>query len=74
MHREGVLVEKASTKYCRHVYEYVGSEICPDCGGYTHEPDMQLQIQLYRQYYAEGKHLKYKCDHCGGTLRVWWDI
>jgi rRNA maturation protein Nop10 len=59
---------------CRHVYEYVYAEICPDCGGYTHEPDMQLQIQLSRQYYAEGKHLKYKCDHCGGTLRVWWDI
>lgn len=74
MHREGVLVEKASTKYCRHVYEYVGSEICPDCGGYTHEPDMELQRALYKKHYDDGNHLKYICDHCGGTLRVWWDI
>ncbi len=59
---------------CRHVYEYVGSDICPDCGGYTHEPDMALQKALYKQHYDEGKHLKYKCDVCGGTIRVWWDI
>jgi rRNA maturation protein Nop10 len=59
---------------CRHVYEYVGSEICPDCGGYTHEPNLELQKALYKQHYDEGKHLKYKCDVCGGTIRVWWDI
>jgi rRNA maturation protein Nop10 len=60
--------------FCKHVYEYVGAEICPYCGKDTHEPDMKLQAKLYKQYYDEGKHLKYKCDHCGGTIRVWWDI
>jgi hypothetical protein len=59
---------------CAHVYKNIGQEICPDCGRYTHEIDMKLQAELYKQHYADGKHLKYKCDVCGGTLRVWWDI
>ena len=26
---------------CRHIYEYVNAEICPDCGRDTHEPDFE---------------------------------
>jgi hypothetical protein len=59
---------------CRHVYEYVGSDICPDCGGYTHETDFALQTELRKKHYEEGKHLQYICDDCGGTIRGWWDI
>jgi rRNA maturation protein Nop10 len=59
---------------CKHVYEYMGAKICPLCGKDTHEPDMELQAEVYKKHYEEGKHLKYKCDICGGTLRVWWDI
>ena len=32
---------------CRHVYEYVHHETCPDCGRYTHEPDLDLSHKLF---------------------------
>lgn len=30
-----------SQKFCKHVYEYVKAEVCPDCGKYTHEPNWE---------------------------------
>jgi hypothetical protein len=61
------------TMTCRHVYEYVGSDVCPDCGGYTHEPDHEFHNQLHKQWIADGKHLIMQCP-LGGTIRGWWDI
>jgi 4-hydroxy-3-methylbut-2-en-1-yl diphosphate synthase IspG/GcpE len=61
MHKEDVPVEKALTKYCRHVYEEIGYEICPDCGRYTHEIDRALQSKLFKEYYASVEPKKYKC-------------
>lgn len=59
---------------CRHVYEILGQETCPDCGRATHEINRQLAADLHKKHHEEGKHLKYKCEVCGGTIRVWWDI
>jgi len=60
--------------HCRHVYEYVYQDTCPDCGRYTHEPDRELDLRLFKEYYASGKHLSYKCPIEGGTIRGWWSI
>ena len=49
---------------CKHIYEYIGSEICPDCGRYTHETDFQEQIRLHQEWVASGK------AKFGG----WWSI
>lgn len=59
--------------HCRHIYEYIGSEICPDCGRYTHETDVSIQIKLHKQWIEDGKHLHMQCPQ-GGTIRGWWDI
>lgn len=61
-------------KKCKHIYEYVGYKICPDCGRYTHEPDRELDLKLFKEYYESGKHLEYKCPIEGGTIRGWWSI
>lgn len=66
--------ESHSESFCRHVYEYVYADICPDCGRYTHEPDRELDLKLFKEYYASGKHLEYKCPIEGGTIRGWWSI
>jgi hypothetical protein len=50
--------------YCRHVYEYTGKDICPDCGGYTHEIDWKAQWQLHVEWIASGK----------AELQGWWSI
>ena len=63
-----------SKQHCRHVYEYVYSAICPDCGRDTHEPDIELHNKLFREYYESGEHLKWKCPIDGGTIRGWWSI
>jgi len=60
--------------YCDHVYNYVFSDICPKCGGYTHEPDMALQSKLFKEYYNSDEPKKYVCPIDGGTLRGWWSI
>jgi len=44
-----------SRKKCRHIYEDVGSEVCPDCGRYTHETDWNFQHQLHREWISSGK-------------------
>lgn len=61
-------------KKCKHVYEYVYAKICPFCGRDTHEPDRELELKLFREYYESGKHLEYKCPVEGGTIRGWWSI
>ena len=61
-------------KKCRHIYEYVGSDICPDCGRDTHEVDFQLHYRLFREYYASDAPKAYRCPVEGGIIRGWWDI
>ena len=56
------------------MYEYVNSKICPDCGRNTHEPDIELNKKLFKEYYESGKHLDWKCPVDGGTIRGWWSI
>jgi rRNA maturation protein Nop10 len=56
------------------VYEYVYSDICPDCGKDTHEPNRELDSKLFKEYYKSGEHLKWKCPIDGGTIRGWWSI
>jgi len=62
------------TKYCEHVYKNMNANPCPLCGKDTHETDFKLQADLRKKHYEEGKHLKYICEDCGGTIRGWWDI
>lgn len=59
---------------CKHVYEYVGSEICPFCGQPTHEPDLDLSHRLFVEYYKSDKPKEYLCSVDGGTIRGWWSI
>jgi hypothetical protein len=59
---------------CRHVYEYINMDICPDCGRYTHELDRALDRKLFKEYYASDEPKKYKCPIEGGTIRGWWSI
>ena len=35
---------------CRHIYEYVNAEICPDCGRHTHEPDWKYINEYAKQW------------------------
>lgn len=62
------------TEYCEHVYKTIGADICPKCGGYTHETDFKLISDLHKQHIADGKNAPYVCNDCGGTIRGWWDI
>jgi hypothetical protein len=59
---------------CRHVYEYVYQDICPDCGKNTHEPDRELHKRLFKEYYESDAPKAYKCPVEGGTIRGWWSI
>jgi len=36
--------------HCIHVYQYVGAEVCPHCGRDTHEPDMEKQNKINRDW------------------------
>jgi hypothetical protein len=51
-------------EYCRHVYEQVGADICPDCGKDTHEIDWKLVEEQHKEWIASGK----------ATLQGWWSI
>ena len=66
--------ESHSDKICRHVYEYVYQEYCPDCGRYTHEPKYEFESKLFKEYYTSGKNKEYICPVEGGTIRGWWSI
>jgi RecJ-like exonuclease len=59
---------------CRHVYDYVNAEICPDCGRDTHEADFKTSARLIREHYEKGNDKQYICEECNGTIRVWWSI
>jgi hypothetical protein len=37
-------------KYCIHVYELVGSPLCPHCGKDTHETNWDIELKLRREY------------------------
>jgi len=67
MHKEDAPVEIASTnKKCRHIYEYVNAEVCPDCGRYTHEPDWKA-ISYYNKQWLK--------DNPDAWRNVgWWSI
>lgn len=52
------------TDKCKHIYEDIGQEICPDCGRYTHETDWQYQHQLHREWISSGK----------AVFGGWWSI
>jgi len=60
--------------YCRHVYEYVRSEICPDCGQKTCEPNYEFESKLFKEYYQSDAPKAYICPVEGGTIRGWWSI
>lgn len=53
-----------SRKKCKHIYENIGSEVCPYCGRYTHETDWINQAQLHKQWHADGK----------AVYEGWWSI
>lgn len=59
---------------CRHVYEITGKEICDECNRPTHETDWEISAKIIRDHYKNGDDLKYICDECGGTIRMWWSI
>lgn len=59
---------------CKHVYEIIGVDICPDCGRHTHETDFQLHYKLFNEYYASDAPKAYRCSVDGGIIRGWWDI
>ena len=41
-----------SQKFCKHVYEYVNSTTCPDCGKNTHEPNWE-EINKYNKQWLK---------------------
>lgn len=49
---------------CRHIYEYVNQDPCPDCGGHTHEIDWKSQWQAYLEWITSGK----------ANSQGWWSI
>jgi rRNA maturation endonuclease Nob1 len=59
---------------CRHIYEIVNQDICPDCGRYTHETNFKEIADLHKQWIADGKADWSICKECGGTIRGWWSI
>ena len=58
---------------CRHIYQRVAAEICPDCGRDTHETDFAIQGELHRKWIEDGK-ADWNICPLGGTLRGWWSI
>ena len=53
-------------EYCKHVYESMNANPCPECGGDTHEIDWDL-LKKQRKEHRE----KYGILH---TVSVWWSI
>mgnify|MGYP003342910051 FL=1 len=50
--------------FCRHVYENIGFDICPDCNEPTHETKWEEQHELHKEWISSGKAVY------GG----WWSI
>ena len=61
-------------KKCRHIYEYVNAEICPDCGRDTHEPDWEASKKIVKDHYESGEYLKHLDPVTGGTILGWTSI
>lgn len=40
---------------CRHIYEHIGSDVCPDCGKNTHESDFKKIFDLHKQWIEDKK-------------------
>lgn len=36
--------------FCRHVYEEVGEDLCPDCGAYTHRIDWKKENAYHKKW------------------------
>jgi len=53
--------------FCIHVYQLIGSHICPHCGGNTHENDWDLELKLRRDYVK-------KVGILYQAPKVWWSI
>jgi predicted RNA-binding Zn-ribbon protein involved in translation (DUF1610 family) len=58
---------------CRHIYELVNANKCPDCGRDTHEINYETEQKIMRDYYSSGDADQYVCPQ-GGTIRGWWSI
>jgi hypothetical protein len=56
--------EQREEVICNHVYNYVGSDICTDCGGHTHEPHWTE---------INAAHKKWVEDHPDHEY-TWWSI
>lgn len=41
--------------YCRHVYEDVGQDICPDCGNNTHRLNWKFEAAMHKDWIDSGK-------------------
>ena len=41
--------------FCRHVYENIGFDICPDCNEPTHETKWEEQHELHKEWISSGK-------------------
>lgn len=54
----------AGLEKCAHIYENVGTPVCPSCGRDTHEIDWQFQAELHREWISSGK----------ATYGGWWSI
>ena len=50
--------------FCKHVYEIVRQEICPDCGRDTHETDWNLVADQHKEWITSGK----------AVAQGWWSI
>lgn len=50
--------------YCKHVYQESQTDICDDCGSYTHKTDWEEQHALHRDWIASGK----------AVTQGWWSI
>jgi hypothetical protein len=50
---------------CRHIYEEVHKDYCPDCGEWTHRTDWEKQNMLAEQW---------RKDNPNAGEGVWWSI
>jgi hypothetical protein len=41
--------------HCEHVYKNMGKDLCPKCGGYTHEANWKQQYKLHKEWIDSGK-------------------
>lgn len=49
---------------CFHIYEYVGQELCPQCGKTTHEIDWAKENAAHDEFIESGQ----------AVAQGWWSI